>query len=372
MMRWICVTVLGLALGIAIPGATLAQGQPPPQAKGDLLAAGGETVGNVLLTQLSDGTVLISGAVRGLPPGEHGIVIHERGACSPSFDAAGGPLEAASDLPNIRVMETGMGSYTQRISQITVAPGDRSVLDADGSAVLIHAGGPEGSPVACAALAAVPVPQPIQNAPLAGAVTLKSVFGETLGTATMTQNADGAVRIQAQVRGLPPGEHGIHVHQFGACAPTFAAAGEHYNPTGREHGLQNPDGPHAGDLPNLMVNADGTGTYDYTSSLFTLSASPTTIFDTDGSALVIHATVDDQVTDPSGNSMGRIVCGAVEAASAAQPAEGQQAGGQQGGTPQPATLPQTAGEEQLGVAVILTALALLFFGMLVRRAWPRA
>ncbi len=120
------------------------------------------------------------------------------------------------------------------------------------------------------------------------------------------------MRVVAQVRNLPPGTHGIHVHEAGRCdPPDFMSAGGHFNPTSRQHGLRNPNGPHAGDLPNLEVGADGTGRLDALARDLSLSSGTGNLLDTDGSALVVHAAADDEMTDPTGNSGGRIACGVI-------------------------------------------------------------
>ena len=106
--------------------------------------------------------------------------------------------------------------------------------------------------------------------------------------------------------------HGLHIHTVGACTPDFAAVGGHFNPTTAQHGLDNPSGPHAGDLPNLEIDADGNGTYEATTTLVTLAQGDNSLFDSDGSALVIHADPDDLITDPAGNSGDRIACGIIE------------------------------------------------------------
>ena len=106
--------------------------------------------------------------------------------------------------------------------------------------------------------------------------------------------------------------HGLHIHTVGACTPDFAAVGGHFNPTTAQHGLDNPSGPHAGDLPNLEIDADGNGTYEATTTLVTLDQGDNSLFDSDGSALVIHADPDDLITDPAGNSGDRIACGIIE------------------------------------------------------------
>jgi Cu-Zn family superoxide dismutase len=138
--------------------------------------------------------------------------------------------------------------------------------------------------------------------------------GHAIGWARLTEDAAGRLHLNVQVDGLTPGRHGIHLHAIGQCvAPTFASAGGHHNPLGAEHGLENPAGAHAGDLPNLVVNVTGRGHLDATSHHATLSSGPVSLLDADGSAIVIHANEDDQVTNPTGNSGARIACGVIEA-----------------------------------------------------------
>ena len=138
--------------------------------------------------------------------------------------------------------------------------------------------------------------------------------GDTVGWAALTEDAAGRLHLNVHVEGLTPGRHGIHLHAIGSCVgPTFASAGGHVNPLGAEHGLNNPDGAHAGDLPNLIVNLAGRGPLDAISARATLAGGPLSLLDADGSALVIHANEDDQVTDPTGNSGARIACGVLEA-----------------------------------------------------------
>lgn len=142
---------------------------------------------------------------------------------------------------------------------------------------------------------------------------IKDAKGNTVGLATFTEEANDLVYINVNVRGLKPGLHGIHIHNKGKCTcPSFTSAGEHYNPLGKEHGLNNPKGPHAGDLPNLKVGKDGTGHMSVTTNRVTLSPGPTTLFTANGTSLVIHADPDDQITNPAGNSGARIVCGVIE------------------------------------------------------------
>ncbi len=130
--------------------------------------------------------------------------------------------------------------------------------------------------------------------------------GNRVGVVELEQTASG-VRVTVQVAGIPAGTHGIHFHAVGKCdTPDFMSAGGHFNPTSKKHGLDSPDGPHAGDLPNLSVNV-----YTATTDRISLTPGPATLFDADGTALVIHANPDDQVTDPAGNSGGRIACAVI-------------------------------------------------------------
>ena len=141
--------------------------------------------------------------------------------------------------------------------------------------------------------------------PAGATATLQTAQGAPAGTARAVP-MDGALRISLALEGLPPGEHGVHVHMTGRCdAPDFESAGSHWNPTDSKHGLENPQGQHAGDMPNLMIDQNGRGTLDYTLKVGNLAG----LLDTDGAAIVVHATTDDQKTDPSGNSGGRIACG---------------------------------------------------------------
>lgn len=142
--------------------------------------------------------------------------------------------------------------------------------------------------------------------------------GNTVGWVQLVEDARGTVHVNVKVSGLAPGKHGIHIHAIGACTPTFAAAGPHYNPLGHQHGLLNPSGAHAGDMPNLVVNEDGMGRLNATTDHITISPGPTTLFDTTpgavGSAFIIHLNEDDQFTDATnGNSGARIACAVIEA-----------------------------------------------------------
>ena len=145
--------------------------------------------------------------------------------------------------------------------------------------------------------------------PMEGGATavamMRTATGVDAGRATATEVA-GGLRFTLDARGLPPGTHGAHVHTVGRCDPPgFESAGGHWNPTQMKHGTMNPQGPHRGDLPNLVVDATGRGTVGGTIAGATMAS----LMDADGAAMMVHADADDNVTDPSGNSGARIACG---------------------------------------------------------------
>ena len=139
---------------------------------------------------------------------------------------------------------------------------------------------------------------------------LRDAQGRSRGRATVEQSGD-SLRVRIEANGMGAGAYGAHIHTTGRCdPPAFTTAGPHWNPTGQMHGKDNPNGMHKGDLPNLMVGADGRGTLEYTIPNAILSGMlPTKLVDEDGAAVVVHARPDDYRTDPSGNSGDRIACG---------------------------------------------------------------
>jgi Cu-Zn family superoxide dismutase len=119
------------------------------------------------------------------------------------------------------------------------------------------------------------------------------------------------VVVTVTAAGLPPGVHALHLHQTGKCEPPFGSAGGHFNPLGKKHGLLNAEGPHAGDLPNVHVGADGRLEVELFAPGVALAGGPNALFDDDGAALVLHQNADDYTADPAGNAGPRIVCGVI-------------------------------------------------------------
>ena len=165
---------------------------------------------------------------------------------------------------------------------------------------------------------ATPMASPMAS-PMAGAamtldVPLVDAAGDALGLATFTEGDDG-VTIHVLVEGLTPGEHGWHLHEFGNCDGAtdepFSSAGGHWNPTDMEHGAPDAEPHHVGDFGNFEATADGLAEATITTTDFTLGEGPTSVFDEDGTAIILHAGEDDLKTQPSGDSGARFACGVV-------------------------------------------------------------
>lgn len=142
-------------------------------------------------------------------------------------------------------------------------------------------------------------------------VSLKDNKGQDVGHAMLSPAKDGGVTIALSLKNLTAGQKALHFHQVSKCEGDFTSAGPHFNPTGKEHGLKNPDGHHAGDMPNITVAAGGTLETSVTNTNVTLGAGAISLFANGGTALVIHAGADDLVSDPAGKAGARIACGVV-------------------------------------------------------------
>jgi Cu-Zn family superoxide dismutase len=146
-------------------------------------------------------------------------------------------------------------------------------------------------------------------------VELKDAQGKSVGKGVIWSNgtdASSGVSMQLSLHDLPPGEHALHFHQKAQCdAPDFKSAGPHFNPEGKKHGLENPEGHHAGDMNNFTVNAKGKAKVKVVNKDITLGDDSHSLFSNGGTALVIHAKADDLKTDPAGNAGDRIACGVI-------------------------------------------------------------
>lgn len=147
----------------------------------------------------------------------------------------------------------------------------------------------------------------------AATAALKTVDGQDAGTATFTE-ATAGILIKLELKGLAPGWHGLHIHEDGKCEADFSSAGAIHNPLGSQHGILNEEGPTAGDLPNIHIAADGTGSAELLSPLLSLSKEADDgLFDAGGASLIVTENPDDHVSDPDGNSGKRVACGVITA-----------------------------------------------------------
>jgi superoxide dismutase, Cu-Zn family len=146
---------------------------------------------------------------------------------------------------------------------------------------------------------------------LAATAELKTADGKDVGIVALTQTGDG-VRLKLAFKGLPPGEHALHVHSVGKCEAPFTSAGPHFNPDQKKHGLKSPEGHHAGDMANIVVPANGNLTQTVVNKDITLEKDkPNSVFQNGGTAIVVHANKDDEMTDPAGNAGDRVACGVI-------------------------------------------------------------
>jgi len=157
-----------------------------------------------------------------------------------------------------------------------------------------------------------PAEEPKESPVYKAQAGLKDASGKEVGTAIFTATPSGAL-LDLKLDGIPPGVHALHIHAVGKCEPPdFKSAGPHFNPDQTKHGIMSPEGPHAGDLPNIHVPADGKLEVEFLDPVVTLSQEAA-LLDADGSSIVIHAGPDDYKTDPAGNSGDRIACGVITA-----------------------------------------------------------
>ena len=152
-----------------------------------------------------------------------------------------------------------------------------------------------------------------QGNPTSLEIDMYNTVGDTLGTAQVTEQAEG-VKINLDLSGLEPGDHAMHIHENGKCeGPDFKSAGDHFNPEEKQHGLLNTKGPHAGDLPNITVKDDGTFKGEIIAKNVTLLIDDkNSLLKKEGTALVIHEKKDDGMTDPAGNAGKRVACGEIK------------------------------------------------------------
>jgi Cu-Zn family superoxide dismutase len=149
--------------------------------------------------------------------------------------------------------------------------------------------------------------------PMKATAQMKDAQGQPVGTVLLEQTPHG-VLVTADLTNLPAGVHAIHIHEVGKCEPPFKTAGAHFNPEHHKHGIMEKSGMHAGDMPNLSVDEAGKAKAQFFITGITLGKGKTSVFDADGSAVIVHAQADDYKTDPAGAAGDRIACGVIEKA----------------------------------------------------------
>jgi Cu-Zn family superoxide dismutase len=184
---------------------------------------------------------------------------------------------------------------------------------AAGAAVVALVAGCSSAPAtpapapAPAPVVAAPPPRPVPSA--SAAAIVRDVSGKQVGSMQLTETYAG-VLITGSIGNLGLGGHAIHIHEVGKCEVPYTTAGGHFNPTNRHHGYKSPTGPHLGDLPNLELPAAGVQKFEMLLPGVMLKG-PSGLLDGNGAAIVVHASRDDYIGDPSGNSGGRIACGVI-------------------------------------------------------------
>jgi Cu-Zn family superoxide dismutase len=168
---------------------------------------------------------------------------------------------------------------------------------------------PAPSPTAPARPPANPSAATFPSAGTSATATIRDLTGTRVGTVTLTDTYSG-VLVAGNVTSLGLGAHGIHIHSIGKCEPPFTSAGPHFNPLGKQHGFENPHGPHLGDLPNIDTPAAGTLRFEVLVPGVTLKGA-NALLDKGGASIVVHAARDDYRTDPAGDSGSRIACGVI-------------------------------------------------------------
>ncbi|MDG2523927.1 superoxide dismutase family protein [Stenotrophomonas sp. HITSZ_GD] len=187
--------------------------------------------------------------------------------------------------------------------------------DATTEAPADHAGHDAAAPQAPAAPTAPEAP----NAPAPSATAeIKPTQGNDVKGSVTFKVVDGALRVSGQLSGLKPNsEHGFHIHEKGDCsAPDGSSAGGHFNPAQSQHGNVTADPHHGGDMPNITADAQGNATIDGPVSS-NVNIGKGDDFDITGHAVIVHADADDYKTQPTGNAGGRLACGVITTAPAA-------------------------------------------------------